>query len=116
MQGSTKGQPLSYTTNLNFQTGTTYQFVFSDGFNATVLFNNANPITATIPDEATVPYPVGSRIDLVQQGIGKLTIAAMPGVTINSFLNKKSAAGQYIGLSIIKYAANSWFLVGYLIT
>lgn len=46
---------------INAQTGTTYQFVLSDANNC-VTMNNASAQTVTLPANATVAFPVGTRL------------------------------------------------------
>lgn len=69
--------------SINAQTGTTYTFVAGDAAN-TVTLNNAAAITATVPPNSVVAFPIGTQIDVVQLGAGKVTLAQGAGVTINS--------------------------------
>jgi hypothetical protein len=108
------------TLTINSQTGTTYQFVLGDAqylgsAQKLVSLNNALPITVTLPSNATVNFPVGARIDCIQDGVGKVTISPAAGVTINSKGNNKSIGGQYVGVSLIQEIANTWYLIGDLI-
>ena len=101
--------------SINPQAGTTYTFALADNANY-VRFTSASAVTATIPPNATIAFPVGSQIDVIQAGAGKLTIAAGAGVTINSFSSNKSAAGRYAGLTLIQTdTLDTWDLVGSLI-
>ena len=64
---------------INAQTGTTYTFALSDGSGAggfpLVTASNASAQTYTVPPNSSVAFPVGTQIDLVQQGAGAVTIA-----------------------------------------
>jgi hypothetical protein len=102
------------TSVFNAQTGTTYTLVLTDA-GLTVTGNNASPITFTVPLNASVAFPVGTNIDLIQKGAGKLTVAGAGGVTINSLAGNKSAAGQYSGMTLRKEATDTWYLLGSLI-
>lgn len=89
------------------ETGTTYTIVAGDAGN-TVFVNNATGTTVTIDDEIAV----GERIDFVQKGAGAITFAAGTGVTLNSKDALLSTAGQYVGATVIKEAANTYYLIG----
>ena len=119
LTGIGSGLVSSGTRTINAQVGTTYTFVLADGSQtgtaAFVTLANASPITATVPPNSSVAYPIGAQIECSQDGAGKLTIAAGAGVTINSYLGYKSAAGQYVGLTLLKTGTDVWTLLGNLI-
>jgi hypothetical protein len=94
----------------NAQTGTTYTLVLSDA-GKMVTLTNASAITLTIPTNASVAFPVNTRIDLLQYGAGQVTIAGA-GVTINSSGSKLKLTGQYSGASLWKKATDTWVLIG----
>lgn len=96
---------------VNAQTGTTYGFVLADS-GSLVTFANAGAITATVPTNASVPYPIGTHIDLAQYGAGTVTIAAAGGVTINSLGGLLNLSGQYAAATLIKTGTNTWLLTG----
>jgi hypothetical protein len=104
---------------INAQTGTTYTFVLADGSaaggNPLVTASNASAQTYTVPTNASVAFPVGTQIDLLQLGAGKVTLAAAGGVTITSQSSNLSIAAQYVAVSLIKTATNTWTLIGNLI-
>jgi hypothetical protein len=94
----------------NAQTGTTYTLVLSDA-GKMVTLTNASAITLTIPTNASVAFPVNTRIDLLQYGAGQVTIGGA-GVTINSSGSKLKLTGQYSGASLWKKATDTWVLIG----
>jgi hypothetical protein len=104
---------------INSQTGTTYTLALSDGsqtgLNPIVSCANAAAVTVTLPLNATVAYPIGAEIQLIQDGTGKVTIAPASGVTINSLNGNKSIGGQFAGATLIQEAADTWYLIGNLI-
>lgn len=104
----------SATQPINAQSGTTYTFVLGDA-GYLVTGSNGSATTFTVPPNSSVPFSVGTRIDIVQVGAGKLTIAAGVGVTINSQGGLLSCGAQYVGVSLIKTATNTWLLLGNLI-
>ena len=94
----------------NAQTGTTYTLALSDA-GKMVTLTNASAITLTIPTNATVAFPVNTRIDLLQYGAGQVTVGGA-GVTINSTGAKLKLTGQYSGASLWKKATDTWVLIG----
>lgn len=95
---------------LNAQTGTSYTTVLADA-SKLVTLNNGSAITLTIPTNASVAYPVGTKIDLAQIGAGQVTVAGAGGVTVNSTPTLKFR-DQYSAATCIKTATNTWLLVG----
>jgi len=94
----------------NAQTGTTYTLVAADA-GKMVTLTNASAITLTIPTNASVAFPVNTRIDLLQYGAGQVTVGGA-GVTINSSGAKLKLTGQYSGASLWKKATDTWVLIG----
>lgn len=105
--------------SFNAQTGTTYTFVLADGSgpgeNPLVTFNNASPVTVTVPANSSVAFPIGTQIDCVQEGAGKVTFAPAGGVTIKSSGSNLAIGARYVGVTLIKTATDTWYLLGNLI-
>jgi len=76
-----------------------------------VEMSNASANTLTVPLNATVAYPVGTQINIIQTGAGQTTVAATGGVTINSTPGLKIRS-QWSSATLIKRATNTWVLVG----
>lgn len=95
---------------INTQTAS-YQIVFSDA-GGTIEMNAAGANNLTVPANATTPFPIDTRIDIVQLGAGKTTVVAAGGVTIRSASGNLSIASQYSGASLYKRGTNEWVLVG----
>jgi hypothetical protein len=95
---------------LNSQTGTTYTLVSADR-GKLVSLSNASAITLTIPTNSTTAFPTGTRIDIIQTGAGQVTVGGA-GVTINSKSSNKKLTGQGSAGSLIKFATDTWWLVG----
>jgi hypothetical protein len=95
---------------LNSQTGTTYTLVSADR-GKLVSLANASPITLTIPTNATTAFPTGTRIDIIQTGAGQVTVGGA-GVTINSKDSNKKLSEIGSAASLIKFATDTWWLVG----
>jgi hypothetical protein len=92
------------------QSGTN-TFALTDG-NTFQLCTSGSAMTLTVPLNATVAFPVGTEIDVYQQGAGQVSIAATGGVTINSAFGNLKIAAQYTGASLKKTATNTWELYG----
>lgn len=109
---------VSSTTTFVAQTGTTYTFVDSDmmyGYRSPVVvtFNNAAAQSATVPTNASVPCPTGTRIDCIGLGAGKVTFVPASGVTIISSNSYKAIGGQSVAVSLLKSStADTWYLIG----
>ena len=73
--------------------------------------NKATAVTVTVPPFLSVPFPVGTRVDIVQVGAGQVTVAAGSGVTVRTS-ETLLLAGQWAAASLYKRAADEWVLVG----
>jgi hypothetical protein len=94
----------------NQQTGTTYTVVLADA-GKLVELNNASAITLTVPTNASVAYPTGTQINLLQTGAGQVTVAGTSGVTVNATPGLKLRA-QWSSATLIKRATDTWVLIG----
>ena len=95
----------------NAQTGTAYTLALTDA-NAIVTLANADPITLTVPTDATVDFPIGTVIALEQDDVGVVTVAPDAGVTINSYGSSLDLAGQWATATLRKTATDTWVLSG----
>ena len=67
--------------------------------------------TVTIPTNASVAYPVGTSIDILQTGAGQVTIAGAGGVKVNSTPGLKLRT-QWSSATLFKRAENTWVVFG----
>ena len=82
----------------------------------TAILYSSSPMTVTLPENASVPIPVGYSIDIIQTGTGSVTVSEGSGaVSINSKSNIKSLDGQYSKGTLVKIADNTWFFFGNLL-
>lgn len=98
----------------NAQVGTTYTLALTDA-SVLVTFGSGSATTVTIPTEASVAFPIGTQIDFIQVGAGKVTFAGDVGVTLNSQGSRKAIAAQNVGVTLVKTATDTWYLLGSLI-
>lgn len=96
---------------VNSQTGTAYTLALGD-FSAAVECNNASAITVTVPTNATVAFPIGTVIEILQVGNGQITISPASGVTINCASTNLKTRTQYSILTLRKRSTDSWILGG----
>jgi hypothetical protein len=96
--------------NIVNDTGTSYT-LDGDDEHAIIIISNAGAITVTAPNDTTENLPLGYITHLYQGGAGQITVAGEGGVTINSSSTLKTRA-QYSALSLIKVAANTFYLIG----
>lgn len=66
----------------------------------------------TIPQNASVAFPVGTQIPVTQSGAGQTTITCAAGVTIHSADGKVSLHAQYSWANLIKRDTDLWWLSG----
>jgi hypothetical protein len=66
--------------------------------------------TLTVPTNASVAFPVGAQINLLQTGALQVTVGGA-GVTINATPGLKLRA-QWSSATLIKRATDTWVLVG----
>ena len=101
---------------LNAQTAT-YTVVLTDNRNKLVTMNVATANDFLIPTNASVAFPIGSVINVIQIGAGKTTIEAVtPGTTTISSTGATATApelrAQFSAASCIKVATDTWYVVG----
>jgi hypothetical protein len=114
--GSSTKEFASSTLAFNAQTGTTYTFVLADK-DKLVTASNAAAQTYSIPTNASVAYPIGTQINIIQIGAGQVTINAVTsGTTTVSSTGATATApklrAQFSSATIIKANTDLWYVVG----
>lgn len=97
---------------INAQTGTTYALTASDN-GKTVTLANANPVTLTLPEEATEDLVDGFQCHIIQRGAGQVTVQTQGSDTLESTATSLSA--QHTKAQVIKLvggAPSIWGLYG----
>ena len=104
--------------NLAFdaQTGTTYTTVLDDN-GQVVTMNNASANTLSIPTNASVAYPIGTQINVLQIGAGQTTIQAVTSGTTTIQSTGATAAApklraRYSMATAIKAGTDLWYVIG----
>lgn len=87
-----------------------YTLVLSDR-GKTVEVNSVSPTNITVPNDASVAFPVGTYINVLQYGSGQVTIVPDSSVTLRTAGGLKTRF-QYSMMSLFKRAANEWIVCG----
>jgi hypothetical protein len=73
----------------------------------------SSAVTVTIPDETTMPFEIGTLINVTQVGAGVATIVAAAGVSLNGATSGSVALnGQWSGAALVKRGADAWIIQG----
>ena len=93
-----------------------YTPVLNDQYQALIQMNKATAINFTIPTNASVAYPVGTALTVLNIGAGALTIKAVTSGTTTVLSGGAVAAqptlAQYKTAVCIKTATDTWYVVG----
>jgi hypothetical protein len=89
-----------------------YTAVLADKDKFVQLSNSSTAGTFTIPENSSVPFPIGAQINMTQTGSGQITITPVNGnVTINSSSGLKLRT-QWSSATIVKRSTNTWLIFG----
>ena len=96
----------------NTQTGVTYTLALTD-IGSLSTFDNASPITVTLPEQATVEWPASSSTSLLTLGAGTVTLSWPAGVTVNGLAsgNTSLTLATSKGGSLIRTASDAWTFI-----
>jgi len=102
---------------IDAKTGTTYTFALTDANNELITASNASAQTYSIPTNASVAFPIGSQINIIQIGAGQVTINAVTSGTTTVLSTGAAPAApklrvQYSAATCIKVATDTWYVVG----
>jgi hypothetical protein len=93
-----------------------YTAVLADQYQALEIMNKASAIAFKIPTNASVAFPVGTAITVLNIGTGTCTISAVTSGTTTVLSAGAVAAaptlGQYRSAVCIKTATDTWYVVG----
>lgn len=95
---------------------TDYTAVLTDQYQTLVPMNKATAVAFKIPTDASVAFPVGTAITILNKGVGAVTISAVTsGTTTVNSAGASSAAptlAQFKSAVCLKVSANNWYVVG----
>jgi hypothetical protein len=110
----------SYNSLVAFTVGTAnttdYTAVLADQYQVLEIMNKATAIAFKIPTNASVAFPVGTVITVLNIGAGTCTISAVTSGTTTVLSAGATAASptlaQYKSAACIKTATDTWYVVG----
>jgi len=95
---------------------TDYTAVLTDQYQVLQIMNKATAIAFKIPTDASVAFPIGTAITVLNIGVGSCTISAVtPGTTTVLSIGATAASPvveRYKSAVCIKTAANTWYVIG----
>jgi hypothetical protein len=95
---------------------TDYTAVIDDAYQVLVPMNKATAVAFQIPTNASVAFPVGTAITVLNKGAGLCTISAVTSGTTTVLSAGAVAASptlaQYKTAVCIKTATDTWYVVG----
>jgi len=93
-----------------------YTAVLTDQYQTLVPMNKVTAIAFKIPTNASVAFPVGTVITLLNKGAGTCTISAVTSGTTTVLSAGATPASptlaQYKSAACIKTATDTWYVVG----
>ena len=89
---------------------TAYTLALTDDGNI-IETNSASNIILTVPTNAAVPFPIGTRITILRANTGAATVQGDTGVTVNATPGLNLRA-QWSAATLLKRATNTWVLMG----
>ena len=93
-----------------------YTAVIDDTYQVLELMNKATAIAYKIPTNASVAFPIGTVLTILNIGVGTCTISAVtPGTTTILSAGATAASptlAQYRSAACIKTGTDAWYVVG----
>ena len=93
-----------------------YTAVLADQYQVLEIMNKATAIAFKIPTNASVAFPIGTAITVLNIGVGVCTISAVTSGTTTILSSGAVAAAptlaQYKSAVCIKTATDTWYVVG----
>lgn len=103
--------PLNIPTAPTFATNN-YTAVLADKDRFLRLSNGSTAGTFTIPLNSSVPFPIGTQLNVVQSGAGQITLTPISGVTINSAGGSLKLRTTWSSATLIKLDTDVWVALG----
>ena len=93
-----------------------YTAVLTDQYQTLVPMNKATSVAFRIPTNASVAFPVGTVITVLNKGAGTCTISAVTSGTTTVLSAGSTAAAptlaQYKSAACVKTSLDTWYVVG----
>lgn len=89
-----------------------YTLLITDAGNSLKITDSTSS-TVYIPENSSVAFKTGQKIEILRYGTGAVSIAPLNGnVTLNSKNSNRKIAAQYSGAVLTKVGTNEWLLIG----
>lgn len=93
-----------------------YTAVLADSYQKLVYMNKATAVAFKIPTNASVAFPVGTVLNVLNKGAGTVTISAVTSGTTTIVSAGATSAAPTLGTAkmaaCIKVATDTWYVVG----
>lgn len=93
-----------------------YTAVLTDQYQTLVPMNKATAVAFKIPTNASVAFPIGTAITVLNKGVGAVTISAVTSGTTSVLsagaVSASPTLAQFKTAVCIKTAADTWYIVG----
>ena len=93
-----------------------YTAVIGDAYQTLVPMNKATAVAFKIPTNASVAFPTGTVITVLNKGVGTVTISATTSGTTTVLSAGAVAASptlaQYKSCALLKVSTDLWYVVG----
>ena len=87
-----------------------YTLSYND-INRLINISSTSPTILTVPNNSSVPFPIGTKIDILQSGTGQVSASPESGVVINGSPGLKLSE-QWAAATILKLDTDSWVMIG----
>ena len=93
-----------------------YTAVLTDQYQKIISMNKATAVAVKIPTNASVAYPVGTVLNVLNKGAGTVTISAVTSGTTTIVSAGATSAAPTLGTAkmaaCVKVATDTWYVVG----
>ena len=86
--------------------------IILDDKNGVVITTAATATDVRIPTNAGAAFPIGTKITIIQEGAGTVTVVGTAGVTLQSSQGHDKLSHQYSVATVVKTATDTWYLYG----
>jgi len=90
---------------------TTTNIILADK-NGVVITTTSSATDVRIPTNAGAAFPIGTKITIIQEGSGTVTVVGTAGVTLQSSQGHDRLNHQYSVATVVKTAIDTWYLYG----
>jgi hypothetical protein len=93
-----------------------YTAVIADAYQKVIYMDKATAVAVKIPTNASVAFPVGTVLNVLNKGVGTVTISAVTSGTTTIVSAGATSASPTLGTAkmaaCIKVATDTWYVVG----